>query len=115
FPPPRQARREVPPALEAVCLKAMALKPEDRYSSARALADDLERWLADEPTTAHREPWPQRFARWGRRHRTAVVSGAVAVLPVLAAGVGGLWLWSLAEQRRQDQGRDHLPGLRSGA
>ena len=35
-------------ALEAICSKAMALRPEDRYSTTRALADDLERWLADE-------------------------------------------------------------------
>ena len=40
------------PALEAVCLKAMALKPEDRYAIARALAEDVERWMADEPVTA---------------------------------------------------------------
>ena len=35
FPPPRQVDRGVPPALEAICLKAMALKPEDRYPSPR--------------------------------------------------------------------------------
>ena len=34
----------------------MALKPEDRYASPRALADDVERWMADEPVTAWREP-----------------------------------------------------------
>ena len=38
-------------ALEAICLKAMALKPEDRYATPRALADDIERWMADEPVT----------------------------------------------------------------
>ena len=41
FPPPRQVRPGVPAALEAVCLKAMALRPEDRYPSPRALADDI--------------------------------------------------------------------------
>ena len=49
FPPPRAANLRVPRALEAICLKAMALRPEERYASPRALADDLERWLADEP------------------------------------------------------------------
>ena len=34
----------------------MATKPEDRYASAAALADDIERWMADEPVTAWREP-----------------------------------------------------------
>ena len=42
----------IDPALEAVCLKAMALKPEDRYATCRALADDVERWAADEPVSA---------------------------------------------------------------
>ena len=48
-------------ALEAVCLKAMATKPEDRYGSCRALADDIERWMADEPVTAWTEPRTRRL------------------------------------------------------
>ena len=54
---PRQLDPSIDQALEAVCLKAMALKPEDRYGSCRALAEDIERWMADEPVTAWREPW----------------------------------------------------------
>ncbi len=46
FRAPRVLRPETDKALEAICLKAMALKPEDRYESARALADDIERLLA---------------------------------------------------------------------
>jgi serine/threonine protein kinase len=53
FPPPRQVHREVAPALEAICLKAMSRDPEDRYPSVRALADALERWMADEPISAY--------------------------------------------------------------
>jgi WD40 repeat protein/serine/threonine protein kinase len=45
---PRQRQPYVPAALEAVCLKAMAPRPADRYPSAKALADALERWLAEE-------------------------------------------------------------------
>jgi tetratricopeptide (TPR) repeat protein len=93
FPPPRQIARNVPRALEAVCLKAMALRPEDRYASPRALADDIERWLADEPVTAYCEPLRLRLARWRRRHATAV---AVAAVVLLLVSVGGLWLkWDL--------------------
>ena len=58
FPPPRAVDPAIDRALEAVCLKAMALEPEDRYAYARALADDVERWAADEPVTAWREPRP---------------------------------------------------------
>jgi serine/threonine-protein kinase len=85
FPPPRQIKRDVSPALEAVCLKAMALQPEARYPSPRALADDLEHWLADEPVTAYREPWVARLARWGRRHRPLVTGAAALLLTAVAA------------------------------
>ncbi len=42
FKPPRQVNASVPPPLQAVCLKAMALKPQDRYSSPRELAEEIE-------------------------------------------------------------------------
>ena len=57
FPPPRKLDPSIDRALEAVCLKAMAMKPEDRYASCHALAEDIERWMADEPVTAWREPF----------------------------------------------------------
>src|SRR4029077_4338809 len=55
FSIPRPLDPTIDRALEAVCLKAMALRPEDRYLSPRALADDVERWTADEPVTAWHE------------------------------------------------------------
>src|SRR4051794_4467559 len=80
FPPPRQLDPALDPALEAVCLKAMALRPEDRYPTARALADDVERWTADEPVSAYREPPARRARRWARRNRTAVTAATVALV-----------------------------------
>jgi eukaryotic-like serine/threonine-protein kinase len=80
FPPPRQVRRDVPAALEAVCLKAMALEPGARYAGADALAKDLERWLAGEPVSAWREPFSCRARRWVLRNRTAFTSVLVAAL-----------------------------------
>ena len=65
-----QVKPGVPPALEAICRKAMALQPGDRYDSAAALAGDVEHWLADEPVSAWREPWGVRARRWVGRHRT---------------------------------------------
>ncbi len=84
YPRPSQVKPGVAPALEAICRKAMALQPGDRYESAAALAGDVEHWLADEPVSAWREPWGVRLARWGRRHR-AVVTAAVATVVVRAA------------------------------
>ena len=86
FRPPRQLDPSNDPALEAICLKAMAHRPEDRYPSCRALIDDLDRFMADEPVTAWREPLPRRVRRWARRNRTKVTAAVVA----LVAGVVGL-------------------------
>ena len=79
FPPPRQINPRVPKPLEAVCLKAMAKAPENRYAGAEELAGDIERWLGDEPVRAYQEPRWARILRWGRRHRP-LVAGAAALL-----------------------------------
>ncbi|WP_158633387.1 WD40 repeat domain-containing serine/threonine protein kinase [Tautonia sociabilis] len=83
--PARARDRTVDPALEAICSKAMATDPGDRYPSARALADDLECWLADEPVSARREPALARLGRWARRHKPWVAGGAAALLVGLAS------------------------------
>jgi hypothetical protein len=49
---PRRVQADVPPALDAVCRKALALEPAQRYGTALDLAVDVERWLADEPVAA---------------------------------------------------------------
>jgi serine/threonine-protein kinase len=89
FPPPRSVKPTVPRALEAVCLKAMAFGPEDRYASALNVTKEIEQWLGDEPVTAYREPLRVRVRRWLKRHRTLVTAGAVGLV-LLAAGLGGL-------------------------
>ena len=49
----------------------------------RRLAEDIERWMADEPVTAWREPWARRARRWALRNRTAVTAAGAAVLVAL--------------------------------
>ena len=83
---PRQVKHGVPAALEAIVMKAMALRPADRYPSAQALGQDIKRWLADEPVSALREPFRERARRWTRRHRTAVA----AITATLMAATAGL-------------------------
>jgi WD40 repeat protein len=80
FPPPRAVRPGVPRGLEAIILKALALEPEARYPSARALTDEIEHWLADEPVSVYREPLTVRLTRWGRRHRTLATGLGVLLI-----------------------------------
>jgi serine/threonine-protein kinase len=87
--PPRQLNPRVPRSLAAICQKAMAHQPLDRYPSALDLAADIERWLADEPVVAYREPWTDRGLRWVRKHRLpASVGGVVLLLTAVALAVG---------------------------
>ena len=85
---PRSLAPAAPPALEAVCLKALDKKPANRYGTAKELAAEVQRWLADEPVEAYREPLPVRAGRFARRHRTGVaVAGVLLVAGVVALGV----------------------------
>ena len=85
FPRPRESSPWLDPALQAICLKAMSLKPEDRYATPRALAEDVESWIAEEPIAAYPEPWRLRARRWMARHRTGVAAIGAAALVGLAA------------------------------
>ena len=70
----------IDPALEAICLKAMKTDPAQRYATPRALADDVEHWLADEPVGAYAEPVTVRAKRWMRQHPSRVTAAAVLLL-----------------------------------
>jgi serine/threonine-protein kinase len=104
FRPPRQVDPALDRALVAVCLQAMALRPADRYATPKALAEDVERWMAGETVSAWREPIARRARRWARRNRTAVSAATVAVL----AGVVGLGAVLGVQTRANAQLRDAL-------
>lgn len=83
----RDWRHRVAGDLDRVVRKALAVEPERRYGSARAFADDLERWLAHRPVLARGGGAGYRLAKFLRRHRWPVAASAAAVL-ALAAGLG---------------------------
>jgi len=104
FPPPRAVRPSIPQGLDAICLKALALKPQERYPSARALADEIEHWLADEPVSVYREPITVRLTRWGRRHRTLATSlGVLLITTVVGLAIAATLIHR--EQLRTDEKR----------
>jgi WD40 repeat protein/tetratricopeptide (TPR) repeat protein/tRNA A-37 threonylcarbamoyl transferase component Bud32 len=110
YPAPRALNPQVDRRLDAICRKAMALRPEDRYATPRALADDIEHWLADEPVAAAPESWPARLARTIRRHRTWAQAAAAALVLVTMVAVGAALVVNqargLAERRRVEAVRD---------
>jgi tetratricopeptide (TPR) repeat protein len=100
WPPPRKVKANVPPPLEAICLKAMSLRTAERYRTPLDLAADLERWLADEPITAYRERLRSRAGRWVRRHRP-LVAACVAAAVVGLSLLTGAMVWLRQEQARR--------------
>jgi eukaryotic-like serine/threonine-protein kinase len=101
FPRPSQHDPSIDLALERVCVKAMATRPDDRYPTPKALAEDLERWMADEPVTAWQEPLVRRARRWARRNRSAVTALAASVLFTLAGTAVVLGVQTQANGRLQ--------------
>lgn len=67
--PPIEVNRSTPRPLNAIVMKAMSKRREDRYATSLHLARDLEDYLADEPVSAYPEPWHDRARRWARNHR----------------------------------------------
>jgi len=109
IPAPRSIDPTIPQPLEAICLKALALEAEQRYETAEGLKADLERWLADEPVTAWREPLRIRARRWMRRHRTLVTASA-AVLLFGMAGLAGFATVVAGKNRELDAKNLELVG-----
>jgi len=71
--PPREAAPELPRALEAICLKALAHEREERYPGVTQLADDLGRFLEGERVSAYPEGLLGRARRLSSRHRTPIL------------------------------------------
>ena len=95
--PPSRVKRGVSGALEAVCLRAMARDPVDRYETPLDMARDVDSYLADLPVKAYREPLLRKIARWTRRHRTFTqMSVGALVLLLLTAGTASVLLKRMA-------------------
>ncbi|HEY2739815.1 MAG TPA: serine/threonine-protein kinase, partial [Thermoanaerobaculia bacterium] len=87
--PLRKAAPSVPQDLETIVMKCIEKEPDRRYDSARALADDLERWLDGEPIQARRTTWTYRLGKklWKHRVLTAVAAAAAVALVILSVGL----------------------------
>jgi tetratricopeptide (TPR) repeat protein/serine/threonine protein kinase len=108
--PPRRLNPAVPREVETILGKAMGKNPAERYATARELADDLERFLRDEPIRARRPTLVQRARKWARRHKTVVWAAVLLLVTIALLTGGGLWsrhhelaMITAARAARQDE------------
>ena len=94
---PRQVNPRVPHGLELICLKCLAKSPADRYGSAAALADDLERFARHEPLSVRPPNLFEQLVQWTRRR------------PALASRLGALGVFYLVEIGNYHYGGVHQP------
>jgi len=103
--PPRALAELVPEApieLVAIVDKAMARLADDRFASARPMADELRRFQTGQLVTSHRYTTGELVRRWLRRHRAPVAVGAIATVMLAVVGVVSV-AKIIAEQRRADR------------
>jgi serine/threonine protein kinase/tetratricopeptide (TPR) repeat protein len=98
---PRIWNASIPADLENIVHKAISKSRDDRYATARELADDLQRFLDGKPTIAKRPTLADRAGKWAWRHKRTVASAAGVLLLVVAGLVASTLL--LARQKQQTQ------------
>jgi serine/threonine protein kinase/WD40 repeat protein/tetratricopeptide (TPR) repeat protein len=120
--PPRSIDRRIPRDLETIVLKAIEKEPGSRYATADAMAEDLRRFLADEPIKARQVSTSERYWRWARRNPVIATLGGVLTAVLVAVTVGSLIAASryeaiarsekLANVRSQLVGKDAIEARR---
>lgn len=105
-PPPRPglAHGELRGDLEAIIIKALEKDPEHRYSSAGELANDVGRYLRDEPILARPPGCWIRISKWSRRNPTRALASGLLVAVLIAFSVFGAYramgIWSMSRVAR---------------
>ncbi len=103
---PAQLVRELRGDLASIVLKAVEIDRNRRYDSPSALAADMDRFLRNEPVTAHAANFSYLARKYIRRHRTAVIAAATAVL--LLIGFAVAQTWQLGNVRRERDRADRI-------
>jgi serine/threonine protein kinase len=112
--PPRRVDPKVPRDLDAVCRKCLAKKPEERYASAAALAEDLENFLAYKPIRARRSGPTRRLWLWCRRSPTRATAACLAILLLAAAIAVPVYVAFREHQHARARSHDQAEKLLDG-
>src|SRR5690606_29296434 len=88
--------------LDNIVARALKKDPQERYHSAEALAEDLRRYLANEPVSARPDSLAYRLGKFVRRHRGSVAAGVFSILVLIAATVTTT-LQMLEARRQRDE------------
>ncbi len=84
---PRRLKADIPADLETICLKCLEKSPSARYSSARSLAEELDRFLSGDPIQARPASSVKKTVSWARRHPGVLAAAAALAIVALAIGV----------------------------
>jgi eukaryotic-like serine/threonine-protein kinase len=100
---PSQLRPGLPRDLETICLKCLNKNPAQRYASAEALADDLQRFRKGSPIQARPISFPERAFKLARRRPLTAALMAGMWLSVVAGFAGVVWQWRHAVAEKQNK------------
>lgn len=107
---PEQLRKRIQGDLDTIVLKALKKDSRERYATADAFADDIERHLSSHPVLARPDSTAYRVGRFIRRNKVPVAAATIAVSSLLIGS--GIVLWQSqairAEQRRTELARDFI-------
>jgi WD40 repeat protein/serine/threonine protein kinase len=92
----RKVDRMIPAELETIALKALEKNPNERYTTAGEMAEDLRRWLGGHPITARRIGPLSRVARWMQRNRVVTSLLGMIIVVTILGFVGVLLQWRAA-------------------
>ena len=112
IPHPASIKPNVPRTLAAICRKAMALRPADRYETPQNLAVDIERYLADEPVSVIRDSFVVRMQRLARKNPGAASALAATVLVGVLGLTSGLYFVNAEKNLTSIALRDRESALR---
>jgi len=103
-PRPSALNPKVPADLATICLKCLQKEPEARYSTARELADDLQRYVEGRPVAARPLGWLRRVARWSRRNPALAASfGSIGLLLAVLLAMGAANYRQMATSWREER------------